>query len=70
MATYKTAEIAAIIGVHPNTVRLYEEWGLIPAAKRQENGYRVFTAFHIQQFWLARTAFEIEVLRVVCEKRL
>lgn len=49
MATYKTAEIAAIIGVHPNTVRLYEEWGLIPAAKRQENGYRVFTAFHIQQ---------------------
>lgn len=70
MATYKTAEIAAIIGVHPNTVRLYEEWGLIPAAKRQENGYRVFTAFHIQQFRLARTAFEIEVLQGGLRKKI
>ena len=70
MATYKTAEIAAIIGVHPNTVRLYEEWGVIPAAKRQENGYRVFTAFHIQQFWLARTAFEIEVLQGGLRKKI
>lgn len=26
MATYKTAEVAAMIGVHPNTVRLYEKW--------------------------------------------
>lgn len=25
MATYKTAEVAAMIGVHPNTVRLYEK---------------------------------------------
>ena len=70
MATYKTAEIAAIIGIHPNTVRLYEEWGLIPAAKRQENGYRVFTAFHIQQFRLARTAFEIEVLQGGLRKKI
>lgn len=63
MTTYKTAEVAAVIGVHPNTVRLYEKWGLIPAAERQANGYRVFTAFHLQQFRLARTAFQIEVLQ-------
>ena len=63
MTTYKTAEVAAIIGVHPNTVRLYEKWGLIPTAERQANGYRTFTAFHIQQFRLARTAFQIEVLQ-------
>ena len=25
MNTYKTAEIAKIIGIHPNTVRLYEK---------------------------------------------
>jgi len=53
LTSYKTAEVAAIIGVHPNTVRLYEKWGLIPAAVRQANGYRVFTPFHIQQFRLA-----------------
>lgn len=70
LTTYKTAEVAAVIGVHPNTVRLYEEWGLIPAAKRQANGYRVFTAFHIQQFWLARTAFQIEVLQGGLRKKI
>ena len=70
MHTYKTAEVAAVIGVHPNTVRLYEEWGLIPTAERQANGYRVFTAFHIQQFLLARTAFQIEVLQGGLRKKI
>ena len=70
MTTYKTSELAAIIGVHPNTVRLYEEWGLIPAAERQANGYRVFTEFHIQQFRLARTAFQIEVLQGGLRKKI
>lgn len=63
MTTYKTAEVAAIIGVHPNAVRLYEKWGLISATERQANGYCAFTAFYIQQFWLARTAFQIEILQ-------
>lgn len=63
MNVYKTAEVAAVIGVHPNTVRLYEEWGLIPKARRQPNGYRVFTDFHIEQFKLARLAFQVEVLQ-------
>lgn len=70
MVTYKTAEVATVIGIHPNTVRLYEEWGLIPAAKRQANGYRVFTEFHIQQFRLARTAFQIEVLQGGLRKKI
>ncbi len=70
MTTYKTAEVAAVIGVHPNTVRLYEGWGLIPAAERQANGYRIFTPFHIQQFWLARTAFQIEVLQGGLRKKI
>ena len=49
MATYKTAEVAAMIGVHPNTVRLYEKMKLIPKPERLSNGYRVFTDFHIWQ---------------------
>jgi DNA-binding transcriptional MerR regulator len=60
---YKTAQVAKIIGVHPNTVRLYEELGLIPIPLRLANGYRVFTDFHIEQFKLARLAFKIEVLQ-------
>ena len=63
MNTYTTSEVAKMIGIHPNTVRLYEEWGLIPNAERKANGYRIFTDFHIEQFRLARTAFQIEVLQ-------
>ena len=63
MNTYRTSEIAEIIGVHPNTVRLYEELGLIPKPGRLPNGYRVFTELHIEQFRLARLAFQIEVLQ-------
>ena len=61
--TYKTSQVAQIIGIHPNTVRLYEELGLIPKPERQENGYRVFTDIHIEQFRLARTALKVEVLQ-------
>ena len=63
MNTYTTSEVAKIIGIHPNTVRMYEQWGLIPPAERKPNGYRIFTDFHIEQFRLARTAFQIEVLQ-------
>lgn len=63
MKTYTTADVAKIIGIHPNTVRLYEQWGLIPLVERKPNGYRVFTDQHIEQLRLARIAFQIEVLQ-------
>ena len=63
MNTYKTSEVAHAIGIHPNTVRLYEELGLIPKAERKVNGYRVFTDFHIEQIKLARIALAVEVLQ-------
>lgn len=49
--------------MHPNTVRLYEKWILIPKAERGSNGYRVFTEFHVEQFKLSRIAFKIEILQ-------
>jgi len=61
--SYKTSEIAEIIGIHPNTVRLYEEWGFIPKPERQGNGYRIFTAFHLAQLRLARCALETELVK-------
>lgn len=63
MTTYKTTEVATIIGIHPNTVRLYEKLELIPKAERLKNGYRVFTDFHIEQCKLIRVAFQVEVLQ-------
>ncbi|WP_324824199.1 MerR family transcriptional regulator [Sinanaerobacter sp. ZZT-01] len=70
MNTYKTAEVAKMIGIHPNTVRLYEKWGLIPQAERLQNGYRIFTEFHIDQLRLVRTAFQIELLQNGLRKKI
>lgn len=61
--TYKTSEVAKMIGIHPNTVRMYEDLELISKPIRKDNGYRVFTDLHIYQFKLARKVFEVEVLQ-------
>lgn len=63
MKTYKTKQVAEAIGVHPNTVRLYEEIGFIPKPERLENGYRVFTELHIEQMKFARLALKGEILQ-------
>ncbi|WP_271712906.1 MerR family transcriptional regulator [Anaeromicropila herbilytica] len=60
---YTTANIAKIIGIHPNTVRLYESLGLITKPERKQNGYRIFTNLHIEQLKIARLAFEVEILQ-------
>lgn len=54
--TYTTKEIADIVNVHSNTVRLYEKWGYISTVNRRRNGYRVFTQKHLYQMKLARIA--------------
>ncbi len=69
-STYTTGEIAKIINIHPNTVRMYEDQQLISAPIRKENGYRVFSQLHIDQFRLARTALEIEVLQNGLRKQI
>ena len=63
-------EVAKIISIHPNTVRMYEKWGMIPLAERKSNGYRIFTDFHIEQLRLARIAFQIEVLQNGLRKKV
>lgn len=68
--TYRTLEVAKIVGVHPNTVRLYEELELIPKPERKDNGYRIFTDLHIDVFKLARIAFQIEVLQNGLRKKI
>lgn len=49
-----TKKIADIVGVHPNTVRLYESVGFLPPIPRAANGYRQYTEAHIDQMRLAR----------------
>lgn len=56
MKYYKTSELADAVGIHANTVRLYEQWGLLPPIPRGPNGYRLFTRDHLEQLRLARIA--------------
>lgn len=60
--TYKTAQIAKLIGVHPNTIRFYEDMGLLPVIPRTESGYRIFTERHLEQLRLLRIAFRAEII--------
>jgi DNA-binding transcriptional MerR regulator len=48
----RTSDIARSVGVHPNTVRLYEEWGFLPSIPRSASGYRLFTEEHLDQMRL------------------
>lgn len=67
---YKTNDVAKIIGIHSNTVRMYEEWGLISKPIRKGNGYRIFTDMHIEQLKLARIALKIEVIQNGLRKKI
>jgi len=62
-----TSKIAKIIGCHPNTVRMYEQWGLLPPIPRSGNRYRLYTQNHLDQMrlaWLAlHTAFPGKIIR-------
>ena len=39
--------------MHPNSVRLYESWGLLGVVPRGVNGYRLFEKVHLQRMQLA-----------------
>ncbi len=53
----RTSDLARAVGVHVNTVRLYEHWGLIPPARRTPAGYRQFTQSHLDCMRLARMVY-------------
>lgn len=52
----RTSDVARALGLHPNTIRLYEAWGYLPPAPRASNGYRQFTPYHVDQGRLVRLA--------------
>jgi len=53
----RTSDLARAVGVHPNTVRRYGDWGLIPPVERSPSGYRVFTQHHLDCLRLARMIY-------------
>lgn len=68
----RTSDLARAVGVHPNTVRRYEEWGLIPPVERSPTGYRLFTQRHLDCLRLSRLIYAAEypgrALRASCNE--
>jgi len=54
---YTTSQVAQILSVHPNTIRWYENTGLISPAARLPNGYRQFDGKHLIQLRICRLIF-------------
>jgi len=53
----RTSDLARAVGIHPNTVRLYAEWGVLPPVERSPSGYRLFTQRHLDCLRLARMVY-------------
>ncbi len=56
----RTSDLARAVGIHPNTVRLYVDWGLLPPVERSPSGYRLFTQQHLDCLRLARLIYAAE----------
>lgn len=70
MKEYSTKELAREIGIHPNTVRLYEQIGFLPIIPRKDNGYRIYNQIHLEQLKLIRIALKSELLQNGLRKKV
>ncbi len=56
----RIGELAQASGVPTKTIRYYEEVGLLPAADRAKNGYRVYGEEDIRRLRFIRNARELD----------
>ncbi|NJN16230.1 MAG: MerR family DNA-binding transcriptional regulator [Oscillochloris sp.] len=54
----RTHHVAEAVGVHANTIRLYEEQGFLFPVPRDANGYRRYSLTDIEQVRLVRLALQ------------
>ena len=68
-----SGELARLCGVSPDTIRHYERVGVLPAAERGANGYRLFPRESVVRVQLIRRAlaigFSLEELRRILGQR-
>ena len=55
------SEAARALGVHPNTIRFYEETGLIPEAHRNSAGYRRYDQADLDRLAFIRRARRLNI---------
>ena len=60
-ANMKISQLAKLSGVASKTIRYYEEIGLLPAALRNDNGYREYRASDIECLVFIRRCRELQI---------
>lgn len=74
MKTFKTGEVAQRTGVNKETVRYYEERGLITKPDRRRSGYRIFTNQQIDEIRFIKRAqqlgFTLREIKELLELRM
>lgn len=67
---FKINELSKASGVNLETIRYYEKLGLITAAQRQKNGYRIFNEKQLIQLRFIKTCrsigFSLEEIKQLC----
>jgi DNA-binding transcriptional MerR regulator len=48
MEEYTIGEFAKLVGVHKETIRYYEKFGLLPLPEKKSNGYKIYTKSHVE----------------------
>jgi len=56
---YKIGQIAKRAGMGVETVRYYEQIGVLPAAHRAQNGYRIYNEEHLRRLRFIKRAREL-----------
>jgi DNA-binding transcriptional MerR regulator len=71
--SFRIGELARAAGTSPDTLRHYERVGVLPAARRTANGYRVYPASALARVRLVRRAlavgFTLEELARILKER-
>jgi DNA-binding transcriptional MerR regulator len=60
-ANIKIGQLAKISGVASKTIRYYEDVGLLPAAYRNDNGYREYRVTDIERLVFIRRCRELKI---------
>ena len=63
MKTYAIGDLAQLINIHPNTIRIYESLGFIHQAKRNHRNERIFNDDHLFELTFLKMALRGEVLQ-------
>lgn len=57
----RIGDLAASTGTPVETIRFYEREGVIPAARRSDNNYRVYTAAHVERLAFIRQCRNLDM---------